>query len=344
MQSLRFLLIILLLPALIACTTHHKLPSTAQFQLIKKTSVAGDGFWDYLTVDAETRTLYLSHGSEVVVLNADTHALLAKMSGKGVHGVTMVPDLKIGFITNGAANTVSVFDALTFEKTAEIPVGKNPDAAVYDPFTHQLFIFCADSDEATVIDPAGMKVVGTVALGGAPEAGVTDGKGHIYVNLEDKSEIVAFDAKTLKVLRHIALGPGEEPTGLAIDAKNGLLFSACHNQLMIVLDANTGKILANLPIGKGVDGLVFDADRQIAISSNGAGSLTVVQEISLTAFLVVQTVTTERGARTIALDTKTHHVFTATAQYGETPPPTAENPEPRPKIVPGTFKVLEYGA
>lgn len=188
-----------------------------------------------------------------------------------------------------------------------------------------------------------MKVVGSIALGGAPEAGASDGKGTVYVNLEDKSEILALDAKTMKILRRIPLAPGEEPTGLALDAKNGVLFSACHNELMIVLDAATGKILAKLPIGKGVDGLVFDAERRVAISSNGAGSLTVVREVSPREFQVEQTVTTERGTRTIALDTKTHHVFTATAQYGATPAPTTENPEPRPKIVPGTFLVLEYG-
>ncbi len=344
MKSITFLLVTCLSWLIFqSCTTQSKSPKSAGFQLVKKTLIGGEGFWDYITVDADTRTLYLSHSNEVVVLNADTHAVVGKIAGQGIHGVTIIPELNQGFITNGRNNTVSVFNIKTFVKTLDIPVGKNPDAALYDPFTHWLFVFCAGSDETTIIDPSTMKVVGSIALGGAPEAGVSDGKGIVYVNLEDKSEIVALDAKNMKVLRRMPLAPGEEPTGLALDTKNGLLFSACHNQLMVVLEASTGKILAKLPIGQGVDGLVFDAERQVAISSNGAGTLTVVREVSSQEFKVEQTVNTERGARTIALDAKTHHVFTATAQYGDTPAATSENPEPRPKIIPGTFVVLEYG-
>lgn len=318
-------------------------PQKTDFKLIRKTLVGDDGFWDYLTVDTASRQLYLSHGSQVAVLNADTHKRLATIAGQGIHGVTLVPDIRKGFITNGSAGTVTVFDTRTFEKTGDIAVGKNPDAALYDPYSKRLFVFNADGDDATVIDPAAAKSVGSVALGGAPEAAATDGKGTIFVNLEDKSEVVAFDAQTLKILRRMPLAPGEEPTGLAMDVKNNVLFSVCQNRRMLALDAKNGKILAKLPIGEHADGVVFDAGRQLAISSNGEGTLTVVRELSPLAFKVVQTVPTEPGARTIALDAKTHHVFTATAQLDERPAPTADNPNPRRKTVPGTFSVLEYG-
>ncbi len=315
-----------------------------EYHLIKRTTLGGDGFWDYLTVDAAARRLYLSHGSQVLVLNADTHEQIATIAGKGIHGVTLTDSiLHRGYVTNGAANSVTVFDTKTFATMGEIKVGKSPDAALYDPFTKRLIVFNAEGDNATVIDPVKNKVLGKIALGGAPEAGVSDGKGTVFVNLEDKSQIVAFNPKTLKILRRMPLAPGEEPTGLAMDVNKGLLFSVCHNQLMMVMDARSGKIIAQLPIGERVDGVVFDQDRGLAISSNGEGTLTVVREISAMKFEVSQTVTTEAGARTIALDSGTHHVFTATAVYGEKPSPTADNPNPRRKILPGTFSVLEYG-
>ncbi|HRI60910.1 MAG TPA: YncE family protein [Saprospiraceae bacterium] len=315
----------------------------AGWHLLKKTTIGGDGFWDYLTVDTGARQLYIAHGSQVVVLNIDTYQQVGAISGQGVHGVTLVPALHRGFVTNGGNNTVTIFDTKTFEKTGEIEVGKNPDAALYDAFSNRLFVFNADSDDATVIDPVANKAVGTVALGGAPEAAVTDGQGTIFVNLEDKSEIAAFDAKALNVLRRISLSRGEEPTGLAIDAVHHLLFSVCNNKMMLILNIQKGKVIGQIPIGERVDGVVFDATRQVAISSNGEGTLTVVREVSPTEFKVVQTVQTEAGARTIGLDAKTHHVFTTTAQFGENQAPTADNPNPRRKTVSGTFSVLEYG-
>ena len=334
--------VLLLVFTTVQCSNKPQSSQATALHLVKKTVVGGDGFWDYVTVDANARQLYLAHGSQVEVLNADTHERLTTIAGQGVHGVTLVPDTHKGFITNGRANTVTVFDTRTFEKTGEIAVGKNPDAALYDPYSKRLFVFNADGDGATVIDPAIDRSVGTIALGGAPEAAASDGKGTIFVNLEDKSEIVAFDAQSLKVLRRMSLAPGEEPTGLAMDIKNDILFSVCHNKLMMILEAKTGKSIAKMPIGEHVDGVVFDAGQQLAVSSNGEGSLTAVREVSPAKFKVVQTVPTEPGARTIALDTKTHHIFTATAQYGERPAPTTDNPAPRPKIVSGTFSVLEY--
>jgi DNA-binding beta-propeller fold protein YncE len=226
----------------------------------------------------------------------------------------------------------------------ELPTGKNPDALLYDEFSKRVFIFNHSDVTTTAIDIEAGKVVGTLDLGGtALEAGATDEKGTIFVNLEDIHEIVSFDAKTLTVKNRWKIAPGEEPTGLAIDTKTKRLFSVCHNGWMMVVDSEKGNTVAQVPIGKRVDGVVFDPKSKRAFSSNGEGTITVVQEVSANEFKVVETIKTEVGARTIAFDSKTHHVFVSTAQYGETPEATAEVPNPRPKVVPGTFMILEYG-
>ena len=226
----------------------------------------------------------------------------------------------------------------------ELPTGKNPDALLYDEFSSRVFVFNHSDVTTTAIDIAEGKVVGTIDVGGSDlEAGATDGKGTIYVNLEEAAEIVSFNAKTLAIKNRWKISPCEEPTGLAIDTKTNRLFSVCHSGSMMVVDSEKGNIVAQVPIGKRVDGVVFDPELKMAFSSNGEGTITVVQEVSPTEFKVIDTITTEPGARTIALDPKTHHVFVSTAQYGETPAATAENPNPRPKVVPGTFMVLEYG-
>jgi DNA-binding beta-propeller fold protein YncE len=227
---------------------------------------------------------------------------------------------------------------------AELTTGKNPDALLYDAFSDRVFVFDHSGGTCTVVDIAGAKVVGTVVLGGdAVEAGVTDGKGTIYVNLEDSNEIVAFDAKSLAIRSRISLAPCNEPTGMAIDTKNQLIFSVCHNEKLMVVNLSTGKVIRELPIGKRVDGLTFDPSSGLMVSSNGEGTATVVKEISPSEFTVVGTVATMVGARTIALDAKTHHVFVMSAEYGPAPAPTAENPNPRPTVVPGTFTLLELG-
>jgi hypothetical protein len=315
------------------------------FQLIKKTVIGGEGGWDYLSVDDQNRRLYVSHSSLVEVLNADTHEKVGTVTDlKGVHGAIAVPKAGRGITTNGRTNSVTIFDLKTLKPIVELPTGKNPDALMYDNFSNRVFVFNHSDVTTTAIDIAEGKVVGTVDVGGtALEAGTSDEKGTIFVNLEDSHEIVSFDAKTLAVKNKWKIAPGEEPTGLAIDVQTHRLFTVCHNGWMMVLDSDNGKVVAQVPIGKRVDGVVFDPKLKMAISSNGEGTLTVVKEVSPTEFKVVETVKTELGARTIALDAKTHHVFVSTAQYGETPAATAENPNPRPKVVPGTFAVLEYG-
>jgi DNA-binding beta-propeller fold protein YncE len=315
------------------------------FHLIKKTVIGGEGGWDYLSIDSENRRLYISHATKVEVLNADTHEKLGEIGDlKGVHGVIAVPSSGRGITTNGRSNTATIFDLKTLKPIVELPTGKNPDALLYDEFSKRVFIFNHSDVTTTAIDIVEGKVVGTIDLGGtALEAGTTDENGTIYVNLEDTHEIVSFDAKKLTVKNRWKISPGEEPTGLAIDTKTKRLFSVCHNGWMMIVDSEKGNVVAQMPIGKRVDGAVFDPKSKMAFSSNGEGSITIVEEVSANKFKVVETIKTEVGARTITIDPKTQHVFVTTAQYGETPPATKETPNPRPKVVPGTFMVLEYG-
>ena len=315
---------------------------TERVHLIKKTILGGEGGWDYLLADAASRRLYVSHGNQVEVLNADTHEKIGVVADtKGVHGIAVTD--KIGFITCGRTNTVWVFDVKTLQKISETAVGNKPDAVMLDKFSNRVFCFNNGAGNVIVFDATSGKAVDSLALGGAPEAGVTDGKGQIFVNIEDKNEVVAFDAKSLKINGRWSLLLGKEPTGLAIDVKNSRLFSVCQNNLMMILDAKTGTIISQQTIGGRPDGAAFDAENQLAYSSNGDGTLTVVKENKPTDFKVLANVPTQSGARTITYDEKTHHVFTITAQYGEKPAATTENPKPRAKIIPNTFTLLEFG-
>jgi len=317
----------------------------AHFNLIKKTVIGGEGGWDYLYADSQARRLYVSHGDQVEVLNLDTHEKIGIIPNTpGVHGIKTAPEIGRGFITNGKSNTVTIFDLQTLKAVMEVPAEKNPDALLYDKFSGRVFVFNNDSRDITVIEAATGNVISTFSVGGNPEAGVSDDKGLIFVNIEDTDELVSFDAKTLTIKNKWKLTPGEEPNGIVLDKETHRLFSACRkNQLMMVLNSETGEILTQLPIGKGVDGVIFDPVKKLVITSNGEGTLTVIHEDSATKFSVVETVKTEPGARTMTFDSKTHHVFLSAAQYGEAPPATAENPRPRKSIVPGTFMILEYG-
>ncbi|MDO6432851.1 YncE family protein [Flavitalea sp. BT771] len=313
--------------------------------LLKKTLIGGEGGWDYIAVSTDDRRLYLSHATQVEVLNADTHEKIGIVPGtKGVHGICPIPSLGKGFITNGKTNNVTVFDLTTLKTISTLPAGENPDALLYDTYSNRVFIFNNDSRNITVIDAPTNNIIRTFDVGGNPETGVTDGHGTIYVNLEDANEIVVFDSRTLAIQHRFALSPGQQPTGLAFDKKNHRLFSVCRkSQLMMVLDADNGRIVAQLPIGKGVDGAIFDDHTGWAVCSNSDGTLTVVKEYGPGKFGVIDTINTQRGAKTLAFDNRTGHLFTVTAQLGETPPPTADNPKPKPAIVPGTFTLLEYG-
>ena len=329
------------LPAALAQKAASKAPASGPgYHLLAPIPLGGEGGWDYVHVDSKARRLYASHGTKVEVVNLDTRQKVGTIANTpGVHGIEVAAGR--GFVSCGLNNTVLLFDPQTLKKTGSVPTGSRPDALLYDAFSNRLFVFNNGATTATVIDAKTAKVVGTAELGGAPEAGVSDGHGTIFVNLEDKSEIAAVDAKTLKVKHRWSVAPGEEPSGLGLDEARHRLYTVCGNKKMVVLDSRTGQRLAELPIGEGTDGAVFDPGTGLAISSNGEGSLTVVKEAKPGQFRVLQTATTERGARTLALDPKTHHLYSLTADYGATPAPTTGNPHPRPAIVPGTFRVLE---
>jgi DNA-binding beta-propeller fold protein YncE len=317
---------------------------TTGIELLKKTVIGGEGSWDYVSVSAEDRRLYVSHNNQVEVLNADTHEKIGVIPTKGVHGICAIQSLGKGFITNGKANNVTVFDIKTLQPLAQIATDEDPDALLYDPYSNRVFIFNNDGMSITVIDALSNKVIKMFKVAGKPETGVTDEAGTIYVNLEDANEIVVFDSKTLIVKKRFKLSPGEEPTGLAFDKETHRLFSTCRkNQLMMVMDAGNGKVIARLPIGKMTDGAIFNGQSKLVACSNGEGTITIVKEWAPDKFEVVDTIVTARGAKTLAFDSKTEHLYTVTAQLGDTPAPTAANPKPRPAIIPGTFMLLEYG-
>ena len=323
--------------------TNATTPKTNSYHMLKKMSIAGDGFWDYLTFDNTNRLLYIAHSNQVEIVNADRWVKEEPITGlNGVHGVALVPEIGHGFISNGRNNTVSVFDLKTRKIITEIPTGANPDAILYDPYSRKIFTFNGRSTDTSVIDIDTNKVINTLVLHGKPEFAVTDEKGHIFVNIEDKSELVAFDPKELKELHRWKLAPCEEPSGLAFDVKNKRLFSVCSNSLMVVLNADTGDIITTVPTGKGTDGVKFDPGTRLIFSSNGEGTLTVIHQDAPDKYTVLEKAITKRGCRTLAIDPKTHRVFTVSAEFGPTPEPTKEQPHPRPQIMPGTFTLFEF--
>lgn len=318
-------------------------PQSAHYHLIKKITLGGSGGWDYLALDSQARRLYISHGTHVIVLNPDTYQQIGEIPNTpGVHGVALAPDLGRGFVSDGRANAVTIFNLKTLKVLGKVKTtGENPDCIVYDPASRRVFTFNGRSSNSTVIDAATGKVIGTIDLGGRPEFAVADGRGMIYNNLEDKSEELAIDTHTLAIKSRWPLAPCQHPSGLAIDTEHRRLFAGCHNEMMAVMDADTGKVLATPPIGPGVDANRYDPGTGLAFSSNGGnGTLTVVREVSPSQFTVIQNAATERGARTMALDLKTHRIFLVTAQFGPRPAPTAAHPHPRPNIVPGSFTLL----
>jgi DNA-binding beta-propeller fold protein YncE len=320
-------------------------PSASGYHLLKKIEVGGEGGWDYLIVDGAARRLYVSRGTRVMVFDADTGASVGEIPDTpGVHGIAIADDLGRGFTSNGRDASVTIFELKTLKPIGKVKVGTNPDCILYDPATHRVFAFNRGSSDVSAIEGKTGEVAAPIALGGHPEFATADGKGMVFVNLDNKSEVVAIDSKKLVVKAHWPVAPGEDPSGMAIDRKHMRLFSVCGgNKKMVVMDANSGKVVADLPIGGGTDAAGFDPETNLAFSSNGEGTLTVVHQDSADKYSVVGNVPTQRGARTMALDPKTHNVFLATAQYGPPPAATPERPNPRPTMLPNSFMILVFG-
>ena len=321
------------------------------FKLLKTVTVGGDGGWDYLAVDADTRHLYISRGNRVDVFDADSLQKVGEIPDTAnVHGIAWDKESGHGFTSNGNRNdpSVTMFDIKTLKVIKKISVTGRPDGIFFEPFTKHIFVESHSDPNETVINAADGTVVGTIDLGGEPEQGASDGNGHVYINLESTSEVVVVDPTAMKVTARYKLGDGDGPSGLGLDAKNRRVFSCCGNAKMVILDADNGNIITTLPTGNRTDAGTFDPDTLEAFSSNGDGTLTVVKENSPTIFEVEQNVETKVGARTCALDSKTHNIILVTAQF-EAPAtePATQQAEGgrrrRPKMIPGTFTILVVG-
>lgn len=325
----------LLLPAGLP-TLQCRAAASSGYHVVKTIPVAGNEGWDYIAVDSDARRVYVSHSSHVVVLDADTYAEVGSIPDtQGVHGIAIAAELGRGFISNGRANTVTIFDTKTLKTLSTVSAGKNPDAIIYDAGTKRIFTMNGGSKDTTAINAGDGSVVGTLALGGKPEFAVADGKGSIFVNIEDTSELVQFDPQNLKVWHRWPLAPCKEPSGMAADLKTRRLFLGCDNKMMAVINADTGKVIATPAIGEGVDANAFDPDSNLAFASNGEGTLTVVHEDSADKFTVVENVPTKKSARTMALDLKTHNIFLPAAEFDA---PAAG--ERRGKMKPSSFVIL----
>lgn len=317
-------------------------PAGGSFKLVRRMPIGGDGNWDYLRVDPDAQRLYVSRGNHMMVVDEASGKVVGDIPDTmGIHGVALATDLGKGFTSNGGEDTVTVFDLKTLKPSGKIKVtGKNPDSIIYDPSTKRVFTMNGRSNNATVIDAASGMVVGTVDLGGKPEEPALDGKGNMFVNLEDKSAIMEFDTKSLAVKGTWPLAPCEGPSALAVDVAHRRLFVAC-DKVMVVVNADTGKVVASPPIGGDPDGAGFDPATGMAFASCREGLLSIIHEDSPDKYTVVDNVMTQFGARTMTLDPKTHHVFTVTADFKAAAPATPDNPRPRPQQVPGSFVILE---
>ena len=340
MKRLQQILVVCLAMVVISMTCLAQ--ATKGYKVVDKVKIGGEGGWDYLIADAAAKRLYLSHGTVVVVFDTKTNTVVGEIPNTmGVHGIALAPKLGRGYTSNGRTSSVTVFDLTTLKVLDSIKLTeKNPDAILYEPFSNRVFTFNGGSSNATAIDAATNKVVGTIPLGGKPEFAVTDLKGKVFVNIEDKSQITAFDPKTLKVLNEWPIAPGEEPSGLAIDRENHRLFSVCGNKMMMVLDAVSGKVVASVPTGAGTDAAGFDPQTHLAFASNGDGTLTVIHEDSPDKFTVLENAQTQPRSRTMALDEVTHRVYLSGALFKPAAAPTADQPRPRPQMEPGSFMVV----
>lgn len=312
-------------------------PAQSGYHLLKTIPVGGTEGWDYVTMDGDTRRLYIGRDDHIDVVDVDTGIVVDKISGLShTHGMVLAPDLGRGFTSDGESNSSTIVDLKTLKKVGTVKTGKDPDSFVYDDVTKRVFIMNSAGNDATAINAADGSVAGTIALNGQPEAAVADGKGKIFVNITDKDQVVEFDARTLTILHRWPLAPGQGPSGLAIDRKNRRLFSVCDNLMMVVMDADTGKVIATPAVGAGTDASLFDPDTGNAFASaGGSATLTVIHEDSADQFRVVDNISTQSGARTMTLDTKTHNVLLVTARHG--------HGATHSLVLPNTFVVLVVG-
>lgn len=319
------------------------------YKLLKKVPLGaapgGGEYFDYVTVDAAARRVYVSHGTEVKVVDADTYAVVGTISGlKRCHGVAVVKELGKGFISDGDGAKVVVFDLASLKVTGEVKTEPDADSIIYDAASRRIFSFNGDPKSATVIDPANGTVVKTLAMGGGPEFAVADGKGMVYNNIEDKNEVAAIDSKALTIKARWPVAPAGAPTAIAMDTQHRRLFSAGRDpQMFVVMDADSGKVIQSFPITGGADATSFDAETGLVFVSTRDGMIHIFHEDSPDKFSVVETVKTEFGAKTMGLDTKTHHLFLSTADFAPAAAPTKEHPNPRRAATPGTFHLLVYG-
>ena len=351
--------LLLLLTCSLLCAVSFAATPPVNYHLLKKIAVGGEGGWDYLSFDSTTQRLYLSRSTRLTVVDVKKGKVVGEIANTpGVHGAALAPKLHRGFTSNGGDNTVTVFNLKNLKVLGRVAVGKRPDAIIYDAVSNRVFTFNAGSQDATAIDASSLKVMGSVPMGGKPEFPAIDGRGLIFVNIEDQNQILAFDTRTLAVKSTWSIAPGDEPSGMAIDQINRRLFSVCHNGMMVITDADTGKIVATPAIGKGPDAANFDPGTGLAFSSNGQdGTLTIVREVSPEQFDVVANVPTQTGSRTMTLDTKYHRIYLAAAHMlpppAETTPPATTGtpptgaPEPEHRwhfsMEKGSFVILVLG-
>jgi DNA-binding beta-propeller fold protein YncE len=335
--------------ALLASAVALVAAPAADYHLLHKyefgAAPGGREYYDYITVDSDSRRVYLSHGAEVLVVNADTGALEGKVSGlKSSHGVALVPEVGRGFISDGAQGKAIIFDLKTLKTVGEANAAPDADCIIYDPASKRVFTFNGDSQNATAIDPATGQDVGTIDLGGGPEFAVADGRGMIYNNLEDKSEVLAIDSRSLKVQSRWPVAPTGAPAPIAMDREHRRLFIAGREPAMlVVMNADNGKVIQSFPISNGADADFYDPESGRIFVSTREGWVHVFHQDSPDKYSELGKIKTEFGARTMGFDSKTNHIFVDTTKFGPTPAATTEHPHPRPTAIPGTFHLLVYG-
>jgi DNA-binding beta-propeller fold protein YncE len=320
--------------------TIHAAETGNHWAVTGRIPIGGAGGWDYVTVEPKTHRLFLSHATQVVVVDLKTNRIAGSIPAAGVHGIALAPELKRGFISNGGEGTVTIFDLDTLKVLGKVPAGLNPDAICYEPVTRRVFAFNGRSHTATVIDAAKGAVVGEIPLGGKPEFARADGAGLVFVNLEDKSKVLKIDAAKLAILEQWTVPAEAEPSAMAIDAAGHRLFVGCGNKQLVVMDSGSGNVIATLPIGGGVDAAVYDPVGKRVFASCGDGTMTVIDQASANAYSVEETVPTEKGARTMGFDPTTNTAYLPIAKFGPAPLPSPQNPKPRPSIISGSLELL----